>query len=229
MYRVATSVLGAAALWSGAAGAADYVTATPRAPGVDPRPYSFFVHAGVGGLWLSEGASLTAGGAPVAGGNISIRPKPQITAVIEFGYFVTPNVAISFTGGFPPSIDINGAGTIAGLGRLGSATYGPMTLTAHYHFTGLGAFQPYVGLGPTFMYVFKTSDAMLANLHIDHAIGFAGQIGFDYMINENWGLFVDLKKAYLRTHATGTLGGAPIRARVKLDPLVLSTGLTYRF
>jgi outer membrane protein len=60
-------------------------------------------------------------------------------------------------------------------------------------------------------------------------MGVAFQVGADYMITDNWGVFVDVKKAILRTEATGFLGPAPIRADVKLDPLVLHTGVTYRF
>ncbi len=172
---------------------------------------------------------MTAGGAPVPGGDIAIRPKPHPTFAVEIGYFITPNIAVSFTGGLPPKVNIEAAGTLAGLGRLGSTTYGPMTLTVHYHFTGFGRFQPYVGFGPTFMYVFRASDGLLTDLKINHAVGFAVQAGVDVMITQNWGAFVDVKKAYLRTRATGDLGGAPIRAKVKLDPLVLHAGVTYRF
>ncbi len=49
------------------------------------------------------------------------------------------------------------------------------------------------------------------------------------MINRHWGAFFDVKKAFLRTTATGDLGGVPVRAKVVLDPLVVHSGLTYRF
>lgn len=219
-----------AAILAGGAQAAD-LTLRPSSV-IEPTPalnYNFYVHAGIAGLILNEGASMTAGGAPLPGATIAIRSKPHYTFAAEAGYFFTPNIAVSFTGGFPPTVDIKGAGTVAALGRMGKATYGPMTLTAHYHFTQLGRFQPYIGAGPTFMYVFQTKDDVLTQLKIDHAVGFAVQAGADYMINDQWGVFFDVKKAYLRTTATASLGGAPIRAKVRLDPLVLHTGVTYRF
>ena len=55
-----------------------------------------------------------------------------------------------------------------GIGRLGETTYGPMALTAHYHFTGLGRLQPYVGVGAAFMYVFDEKDGLMGQLNLDH-------------------------------------------------------------
>ena len=187
----------------------------------------FFVHVGPGSIMLSEGAKVKMNGAIVPGA--SVKVDSQITAAFEAGYFFTPNIAVSLTGGFPPTIDIMGKGSIAAVGRLGKMTYGPAVMTAHYHFRNFGAFQPYVGAGPTFLINFGTKDGALANLRVANSIGFAGQIGFDYMFDQRWGMFVDVKKAFLRTTATGLLGGAPTKSAVKLDPLVVHTGVTYRF
>lgn len=187
----------------------------------------WFVHAGPAGLVLNESAKISLGGARVPGASISI--DPQLTAAVEFGYFFNPNFAVSFTGGFPPTVDVLGRGTVAGLGKLGTATYGPATLTAHYHFTGFGNIQPYIGAGPTFMYVFNTKDGALSDLKLANAVGFAVQAGVNVMIDRNWGVFFDVKKAYLRSTTTGTLGGIPAKGKVVLDPLVIHTGVTYKF
>jgi outer membrane protein len=229
-WKAGARLVGAAA-WAflslaGAASAADPALRPSLAPSQAPI-YSFYVHFGPAGIFLSEGAEMTAGGAPVPGGTIKVAP--QLTAAVEIGYYFTPNIAVSFTGGLPPLAKIDGAGTLAGLGRLGETRYGPTTLTAHYHFTDFGWFRPYVGLGPTFLFVFGNSDGAVTDLRVKPAIGFAVQAGAEFMLTDKWGVFVDVKKAYLRTEATGSLGGAPIRAKVKLDPLVLHTGVTYRF
>jgi outer membrane protein len=100
---------------------------------------------------------------------------------------------------------------------------------AEAKFVDLGRFQPYLGAGPAFMYVFDDNDGLMNRLKVKEAVGFAFQAGADFMIDQHWGLFVDAKKAILRTHATGFLGVLPVKADVKLDPLVLSGGLTYRF
>lgn len=187
----------------------------------------FFVHLGPAGLMLDESAEIYAAGYRIPGGDISIKSHP--TFVVEAGYFINPNIAVSLTGGLPPNIKIEADGTMDGMGRVGATTYGPMTLTAHYHFTGLGRLQPYIGAGPAFMYVFDATDGLMGSLKIKNAVGVAFQVGADYMITDRWGIFVDVKKAILRTEATGFLGAAPIRADIKLDPLVIHTGVNLRF
>jgi outer membrane protein len=187
----------------------------------------WYLHVGPGGLLYHESATIKAFGTTIPGANISQNWSP--TVMLEVGYYLTPNWAISLTGGYPPTVKVNGAGTIAGLGKLGEATYGPMALTAHYHFDNWGRFRPYIGAGPAYMIVFGTKDAALTNVKVENSWGFVGQIGVDYMINQHWGWFFDVKQAYLRTNASGNLGVLPITARVKLDPTVLHTGLVYRF
>lgn len=187
----------------------------------------FYLHVGPAGLFYSEGAKMRAGGTPIPGADV--RVPNSLTVAAEIGYFLTPNFAIGLAGGYPPLVKVEAKGSITGLGTLGKVDGGPMALTAQYHFTGLGRFQPYIGAGPSLMIVFKDHDGVVTDLKTDHALGFAGQVGFNYMLNDNWGVFVDLKKVYLRAKTSGNLGGAPIRATVTLDPMVLHTGLTYKF
>lgn len=187
----------------------------------------FYLHVGPAGLFYSEGAKMRAGGVPVPGADVRI--PNSLTVAAEIGYFFTPNFAIGLAGGYPPLVKVEAKGSITGLGTLGKVDGGPMALTAQYHFTGLGRFQPYIGAGPSLMVVFKSHDGAVTDVKTDHALGFAGQVGFNYMLDNNWGVFVDLKKVYLRARTSGSLGGAPIRATVTLDPLVLHTGLTYKF
>jgi outer membrane protein len=226
MLRTGAVVLG---MWvlgvsTSAALAADLTV--PESAPIAHQP-SFYLHVGPAAVILDESARLKAAGQNVPGANIAM--EPQATAVVEAGYFFTPNLAVSFTGGLPLHADIEAAGTMDGLGRVGETLYGPVALTAHYHFTGLGRVQPYLGLGPAFMYVFDDTDGLLTDLKIDHAFGFAFQGGIDLMLNERWGLFADAKKVILRTEASGSLGGVPIDADVTLDPLVVQAGLTFRF
>lgn len=187
----------------------------------------FFLHVGPAGLFLDEGAEIKLNGSIVPGA--SVRINDHATLGFEVGYFFDPNWAVSFTGGFPPAPSINGAGTVESLGKLGSILYGPTALTGHYHFTNFGALKPYVGAGAMFMFVFNNDSAALQDMKVNGAIGAVGQIGAEYMLTEKLGLFLDVKKAYLRTNATGTLYGLPVESKVRLDPLVINAGLTYRF
>ena len=186
-----------------------------------------YLHVGPAGLVLDEGVSIRAAGQPHVGADIFV--KSQLTLGIEAGYFLNPNFAISLTGGIPPVAKIELSGTMSGMGTVGKTTYGPVGLTAHYHFREFGRVQPYAGVGPVLFYVFDDEDGVLTNLKARHSVGFALQAGADFMLDENWGVFIDVKKVFLQTQAHGSLGGLPIKADVRLDPLVVHSGVTYRF
>ncbi len=72
---------------------------------------------------------MKVGGAVVPGATISI--DDHLTGLVEVGYRLNPNMSLAFTGGFPPDIDIDGAGTAAPFGRVGGILYGPTALTLH--------------------------------------------------------------------------------------------------
>lgn len=193
----------------------------------EPAFKRFFLHAGPAGLFYSESAKMHAAGFPVPGADV--RVPNAYTFAIEAGYHFTPNFAIGLAAGYPPLNKVEARGSLTGLGTLGKVDGGPMALTAQYHFTGLGRFQPYIGAGPALMVIFKDHDHAVTDLKTDHALGFTGQVGFNYMFDDNWGVFVDVKKVYLRAKTQGYMGPVPIKATVTLDPMVLHTGLTYKF
>ena len=55
------------------------------------------------------------------------------------------------------------------------------------------------------------------------------QVGFDYMLDEHWGVNFDVKNIFLKTDWTAELGGTPISGKAKLDPWLIGAGITYRF
>lgn len=187
----------------------------------------WFVHFGPAQVAPHEKATMTAGGSPVPGADVSIANR--WTAEGEVGYFLTKNVAIAAAGGFPPKFTVVAAGTLSGLGAAGKMTGGPAGLLAQYHFNPEGKVQPYVGAGASFLVVFDTEDGALQNLKARSAVGTALQVGSNFMVNDRWGAFIDVKKAFVKTVAKGTLGGAPVRAEVKVDPIVTNFGVAYRF
>jgi outer membrane protein len=187
----------------------------------------WFVHAGPALVAPDEDATMTAGGGPVPGANVEIDSRWTVEG--ELGYFVTPNIAIALAAGFPPTFKVKAAGTLAGLGEAGEMTGGPAGLLVQYHFNRQGRIQPYVGAGAAFLIVFDTKDGVMTDLKAKSAVGTALQAGADVMINDRLGVFVDVKKAWVGTIATGWLGPAPVRAKVNVDPLVTNFGVTYHF
>ena len=63
-------------------------------------------------------------------------------------------------------------------------------------------------------------------------LGAALQAGASYRLTPTISVFADLKKFYIKTNANGVspaLGGAPVSARITLNPFVFHTGLAFDF
>jgi len=203
------------------------LAASTAAGAASAQEARFFAHVGPGQLAPDEDAVITAGGGVIPGGNVSL--DSSTTAAIELGYLVTPQWSVSATFGLPPREDVNGAGTLAPVGKLGELHYGPAALMGQYRLTNLGPIEPYLGAGVAVMFVFADDDAAASNLEVDNAAGLALQAGAEWRLNERWGLFVDYKKAWFDTSASGNLGGGPFEAEIQVDPSFLHAGATYRF
>ena len=55
------------------------------------------------------------------------------------------------------------------------------------------------------------------------------QAGMDVRVSGPWGVYVDAKKLFIDTDASGLLGGAPITAEAKVNPWIIQAGVGYRF
>lgn len=191
---------------------------------VAPR---WFVRGGVTQLTLADEITLKVAGTKVD--NPGMSTKSHYTPTVQIGHFIGRDFAVALTTGIPPHIAIQGAKALAPFGTLAETTYGPATLTAQYRPLHRGAFQPYVGAGAAYMIVFSTKDAAFRDVKIDNDLAPALEAGADIMLSKRFGIFVDAKKAFLRTEARGTFGGAPVVGQVRLDPWALSAGGTFRF
>ncbi len=187
----------------------------------------WFVRGGITQLTLADEIKLSVAGTPVP--NAGISTKSHYTPTIQAGRFIGRNFAVALTVGLPPHIDVNGSDALAPFGKLMETTYGPATLTAQYRPLRQGTFQPYVGVGAAYMIVFSTKDGAFRDVELDNDLSPAIEAGADIMLTPRFGIFVDAKKAFLRTQARGTFGGAPVVGNVRLDPWALTAGATVRF
>jgi outer membrane protein len=148
--------------------------------------------------------------------------KDQWTGELDFTYFFTKNVAAELILGWAKhEVTLNGNS----LGKVGVL---PPTVTIQYHFTDLGAFKPYVGIGGNYTYFYENE---LANgtLNIkDNSWGGALQVGADYMLNKNWSLNLDVKYVWMDTDVRVTSTGATL-GTLDINPWLLGIGARYRF
>ncbi len=187
----------------------------------------FFLHLGVSAAPYDEAATVTMNGASVPGADISLNDSYSVG--FELGYRLTPNFAIALSSGYPPTTTATATGSIAAYGTLGKATGGLIQLNGQYHFTGFGAFQPYIGAGPAYSVVLNNEDGALTGFNVSNAFGFDLQLGADWMLTRNVGIFLDLKKVFISTTASGYASGVPVSADVRLDPTIFTAGIAFQY
>ncbi|BBK44077.1 outer membrane protein [Allostella vacuolata] len=198
---------------AGAAAAADFDANKPAGP--------WMVRGRVLGVVPQESGKVH----QVPGSDISI--DNSIVPELDISYFFTPNVAVELILGVTPH-NIKGSGTLDGV-DVGKAWLLPPTLTLQYHFTDFGRFKPYVGAGINYTVFFdqKAAGGTVTKLDIENSFGAALQVGFDYMLDQNWGVNFDVKKLFLRPDVK--LNGGALTGKVDIDPWLIGVGLTYRF
>jgi outer membrane protein len=191
------------------------------------KAHDVFFRAGVAAVRFDSGADFVVAGQPAPGADLEL--SNATTGAVEIDYFVHRNVSISLTVGYPPVTHAEGLGQLAPLGRLGSVRFGTGVLQAKYHFSGLGAFQPWIGAGVTRMVIFKNKDGAVQNLDVEDHWGGAVQIGADYMLTPRVGVYGSVSKLFVHTNGTASLGPAPVTAKIDLDPTIWQGGLSLRF
>ncbi|WP_299850857.1 OmpW family outer membrane protein [uncultured Roseovarius sp.] len=193
----------------------------------------WYVQAGPAAITFDESTNLTAAGTPVPGSNVKVSSEAAFG--IGLGYFFNPNFSVIGIAGSTPTSSITGRGAINGL-QVGSAQYGPILVMGNYHFRQFGKFQPFIGAGLSYAIIFDQHDGLVQNLKVDDAFGGVIRAGFDYTFDDHHGVFFSMNKIFADTTLTGTVapgvpgfGGAPVRAKVDLDPLIFHAGYTYRW
>lgn len=215
---------GALALFAAATAAA--IAALPAQAQESP----WRVYAGGAHIGFSTSAEIRAGGQPVPGANAEATSNRSLA----FGliYDIQPGWSAELALGLPPTTRLVGTGTLAGAGVLGRVKYGPAVLSVRRDLLADGPVIPYVGAGINYTLVMASRDGFVSDLKVKSGVGPVLQAGLEVPMNRQWSLFFDAKKIWLSTTATGTLpalGGVPAHAKVRLDPLVLTAGLSYRF
>lgn len=147
---------------------------------------------------------------------------------LDISYFFNDNIAAELILG-TTFANINGAGSIDGLGKIGKTWLLPPTATLQYHFTNFGDFKPYVGAGLNYTMFYDQKAKSADRLDIENSFGAALQVGFDYRIDDHWDFNVDVKKIFMQPKFDVTVGGTDYTGRAKIDPWLIGTGIGYRF
>lgn len=181
-----------------------------------------------------------------AAGNAQVGVGTDTQLGLTLSYMYTDRVAIELLAATPFKHDVNGAGDIAGIGKLAEVTHLPPTLTANYFFNEPNAdFQPYIGGGLNYTVFFDeevtstldnagTIDALAGlagaapgtvtsasgtNIDLSDTFGLALHAGFDYALTDNLGLNVAYWRLNIDTEAeiTTNTNIGQVKASVKVD------------
>lgn len=202
--------------------------AAGQASAADASPWT--VRLGPAHVGFSTQADVSVAGNPVPGGDASA--SSSTTLGIELAYDVSDRLTARFLAGIPPTTTLTGQGTLASAGKLGKVTYAPAVLSLTYKLLNEGPVRPYVGAGINYTIVTRDRDAFIQDLDTRSAWGSVLQVGVEMPIDPHWSVSLDARKIFLKTKATGTLpafGGAPARADVRLNPLVVFLSVGRRF
>ncbi|RCX11899.1 OmpW/AlkL family protein [Extensimonas vulgaris] len=180
-------------------------------------------------LAFSTKADLYAGG-PVPGAGVHASSDNVLG--VEIGYRLTPNWMARLDLANPVKSDLSGTGNLGPLGRLAGVKVGPAILTMNYTPGMWGPIRPYFGGGISYIKVFSASPGALQNIKVDNNFGGVFLVGADWPLGDGYSIALSVQKLYLKTNATGTvpaMGGAPVTASVRLDPLVTFLGVRKQF
>jgi outer membrane protein len=162
----------------------------------------------------------------------------NVTPTVAIEYFFTPNISVETIAGVTAHHVSASAGALKGTELISKIHIIPATLTAKYHVPLGHGIKPYVGVGPTLFLVVadEPSAALKAALpavtrtKLTSELGVAVQGGVDIALGHGYGLALDAKKYWVATNATVYAGSTQaLVTRNKLNPWVLSVGVSYRF
>jgi outer membrane protein len=169
-------------------------------------------------------------GTPAPGAAIDVQNNNTLAA--EISYAFTPALSAGLTVGLPVRARVKGKGDAAPFGVLGAVRYGPLALTARYTFDTGSRWHPYIGAGLGYYTVLKEHDGFIKDVKVDNGLGTVFQAGVQYDMDSRSGVFFDVKKLFVKTTVTGNcpdLGGAPVTADVRFNPVAVHAGVFYRF
>ena len=164
-----------------------------------------------------------------------VEAQPMGVPELDLTYMITDEIGLELIATTTPH-DIDGTGSIAGLGDVGDVWLLPPTLLAQYHFLPGQKLRPYIGAGINYTVAYAEDvDSSLENvlgptdLEIDNSVGWAVQAGVDWMLDERWSVNLDMK--YISISPDATLETATTRdtTEVDINPIIFGVGIGYRF
>ena len=174
------------------------------------------------------------------GGNATMSSDTQLG--LNFAYMLTNHVGIELLAASPfeHDVKIKGTSLAPANGKLGTLKHLPPTLSVvYYPLDNKSTFQPYVGAGINYTWIYdehvgsEANAAGFDNFRAKNSWGMAWQLGADYMLTDKVMInaqvrYIDIDtRAYVDNNSVAP--GTRAKVNVDVDPWVYMVGLGYKF
>ncbi len=191
-----------------------------------------------GGLsWISTSADDSLHGAPAAG-HAEIEIDDSTGGFLALNVFWSDQWSTELAASIaePDIITTRFQDGEAVLLNDGGLKIIPVTLTFQYHFTPDHKVSPFIGLGGAWV-VFDDlntetdfSDISLSNVDFQQSVGLVVDVGADVSLSDRWSIYLDGKYVPLDSSAYAVFNSTSAgNTRASVNPLIISTGISYRF
>lgn len=192
----------------------------------------------------ADSSSVKVDQGPLAGTNLGGKAtmSSDTQLGLNFAYMITNNIGIELLAATPFEHDVKlkGTGLAAANGKLGTLKHLPPTLSVvYYPLDSKSAFQPYVGAGINYTWIYdehvgsRASAEGFDNFKAKNSWGMAWQLGADYMLTDNIMINAQARYIDIDTRATvennAVAPGTRAKVNVDVDPWVYMVGLGYKF
>ncbi|MGV2291934.1 OmpW family outer membrane protein [Trinickia sp. YCB016] len=169
------------------------------------------------------------------------------TLGITTEYYVTDHIGIATLFGLPLTVNLQGDGTLAKYGKLGTTRPMPPAVELRYHlFEAQSKFRPFVGLGVN--YTWFTQVRATNGQFITDSVGPGGsvratlsaswnpvfEVGASYAFSKHWSVGASVGYIPLKTHMTlygQTATGTQIvsKSTLRIEPINVFLNVAYTF
>jgi outer membrane protein len=201
---------------------------------------------GAAGTWFG-GIGVTHIAPDVSSGNLSppsqggtqIDVSSDTRPTLFVGRMITDNISVEVPIGLGFKQSVQGAGAIAGVGKIATVRTLPITVFAQYRFfEPANRWRPYVMLGLTYAYNYGERGSATLNginpinppggtqLDVDSRFGLTPGLGVTFMVNDRWFVDAQYAKSFLKTKATLS-SGQTIEAKINPSAYRIAVGMRF--
>jgi outer membrane protein W len=115
--------------------------------------------------------------------------------------------------------------------NLGRAKIYPVSAILQWHLSGHGTIRPYLGAGIAHVILqnINHSVSSFSGIHFKDPTGLVVDGGLEFNLGKRWRIFGDARYIPVETKSAATFVGTSASVKMNVRPLIVSTGLAWRF